>query len=114
MIWERVPKFRYCSFNKLQFGVYDSVANFNDGRKASLDILKKVNVEPGYYTTAACINMNIKRRRSAMYHHISTVKKARKIIRAQRKKIIDKKKKNEGNVYQPGGFLKSFNLLVNY
>ena len=86
MIWERVPKFRYCSFNKLQFGVYDSVANFNDGRQASLDILKKVNVEPGYYTTAACVNMNIKRRRSAMYHHSSTVKKGRKIIRAQRKK----------------------------
>ena len=84
MIWERVPKFRYCSFNKLQFGVHDSVANFNDGRQASLDILKKVNVEPGYYTTAACINMNIKRRRSAMYH--PTVKKVRKIIRAQRKK----------------------------
>ena len=63
------------------------MANFNDGRQASLDILKKVNVETGYYTTAACINMSIKRRRSAMHHHSSTVKKARKIIRAQRKKI---------------------------
>ena len=68
------------------------MANFNDGRQAPLDILEKVNVEPGYYTTAACINMNIKRRRSAMYHHSSTVKKARKIIRAQREKKLTRTK----------------------
>ena len=30
MLWERVPKYRYCGFKKLQFRVYDDVANFND------------------------------------------------------------------------------------
>lgn len=104
MIWERIPKYRYCSYNKLKFGVYDAVCNFNDGRQASLEILKKANVEPGYYTTSACISMNIKRKRSAVYHHNSAVQKARKIIRAQRKRKVDKNKKKEGNVYKSGGY----------
>ena len=99
-----MPKYRYCSFKKLEFGVFDAVANFNDGRHASLDILKRVYVEPGYYTTSGCISINMKRRRSAMYHHSSAVKKARKIIRACRKRKIDKNKKVEGSVYKAGGF----------
>ena len=44
--------------NKMELAVYDSVAVFNYGRQASLDIYKIVNVKPGQYTTA-CHSMNI-------------------------------------------------------
>ena len=40
MIWERAPKYRSCGFDKLEFAVYDAVANFNDGTQATLDIFK--------------------------------------------------------------------------
>ena len=59
MIWARAPKYRYCAFDKLEFAVYDSSANFNDDRQASLDILKEMSVIPGFYMTSACITMNI-------------------------------------------------------
>ena len=56
MIWARVPKYRYFAYDKLEFAVYDPAANFNDGRQASLDIFKELNVVPGYYTTSAFIS----------------------------------------------------------
>ena len=56
MIWARAPKYRYCAFDKLEFAVYDSSANFNDGRQASLDILKEMNVIPGFYIFCLCYN----------------------------------------------------------
>ena len=59
MFSERVPKNTYCSINKMELAVYDSVAVFNYGRQASLDIYKMVNVKPGQYTTTACHSMNI-------------------------------------------------------
>ena len=54
MIWERAPKYRYCGLEKLEFSVYDAVANFNDGRQATLDIFKMLNVDPGHNTIFAC------------------------------------------------------------
>ena len=46
MFSERVPK-NTCGINKTELAVYDSVAVFNYGRQASLDIYKMVNVKPG-------------------------------------------------------------------
>ena len=50
IIWERAPKTKYCSYDKLQFAGYDAVANFNDGRQASIDILKHLNIRSGHHT----------------------------------------------------------------
>ena len=47
MIWERLPKIRYCGLSKLEMGVFDSAANFNYGSKASIDIFKYLNIVPG-------------------------------------------------------------------
>lgn len=80
------------------------VANFNDGRQASLDIFKELNIVPGYFTTSACISMNIKRKRSAVHHSLATWKKARKVIRAEKKRKGDKNKSKEGKTYKTGGF----------
>ena len=104
LIWGRAPKFRYCAFDKLAFAVYDSTANFNDRRQASLDIFKEINVNPGYYTTTACITMNVKRKRSAVSHSSMKWKKARKIIRAEKKRKGDASKQKEGKTYKAGGF----------
>lgn len=104
MIWERAPKYRYCAFDKLEFAVYDAVANFNIGRQASLDIFKMLNIDPGYYMLCACAAMNIKRRRSAMNHSTAEWRKRRKIIRAEKKRKTDKNKKKEGKTYKAGEF----------
>ena len=46
-IWDRIPKTNYVSLKQLEFGVYDAVANFNIGRKASVLIFEKLNMIPG-------------------------------------------------------------------
>ena len=40
MIWERIPKIRYVTLEKLEFGVFDAITTFNIDRKASLDIFR--------------------------------------------------------------------------
>ena len=48
MIWDRLPlKSRYTSFKSLQFGVYDAVASFNIGRKASVLTFEELGMIPG-------------------------------------------------------------------
>ena len=46
MIWDCPPKSPHCGLEKLEFAVYDAVATFNDGRQATLDIFKMLNVDP--------------------------------------------------------------------
>ena len=48
-----------CGINKMELAVYASVAVFNYGRQASLDIYKMVIVKPGQYTTAWILVKNI-------------------------------------------------------
>ena len=104
LIWQRAPKHRYCGFDKLELAVYDSVTHFNDGRQAMLDILKSVHIIPGPYTVNACILSNMKRKRSASYHDLSSSKITRKRIRGEKKSKSDKNKSKEGKTYKPGAF----------
>ena len=83
------PKNTYCGINKVEFAVYDSVAVFNYGRQASLDIYKMVNVKPGQYTTTACHSMNISRKYNASYKTMETSKRRRKVICGGKKKKDD-------------------------
>ena len=61
MIWDHVPKSRYVSFSQLELGLYDAVANFNVGRKASMLIYEKINMIPGKYSLRGCQAINWKR-----------------------------------------------------
>ena len=61
MIWDRIPQMRYVSFTQLEFGMYDAVANFNIGKKASVLIYEKMNLIPGKFTLQACDKINRKR-----------------------------------------------------
>ena len=79
MFSERVSKNTYCGINKMELAVYDSVAVFNNGRQASLDIYKMVNVKPGQYTTA-WHSMNFSQKYNASYITIDTSKGEEKLF----------------------------------
>ena len=91
----------YCSFDKLDYIVYDAVANFNDGRQGSIDVLQKMIIWE--ITTTMCFELNKRRRYLAKYKSKDSTKKTRKIIRAE-KNIAAKQRKSESTVYNPGGF----------
>lgn len=96
LIWERAPKSVYISIEKMKFAVYDAVAVFNDGRQGSLDILKRVGVNPGYYTTELCSILNIKRRAKASVKSREEKKIRRRRLRASKTKKWVANKQKEG------------------
>ena len=104
MIWERIPKTTYVSFDQLQLGTYDSVANFNIGRKASVLILSRLGIEPGKYTARGCATKNKKRLEMAGYKNRESSKTRRKVIRGLKKRKEDKHVEKEGITYESGGF----------
>ena len=103
-LWERIPKNNYVGLQKLRLGVYDSVSNFNDGRQGCIDIFTKLGLNPGHYTTVCCDMLNKRRILSSKHKSTEHVKKARKIIRAQKKVKTHTKKQQEGKTYKKGGF----------
>ena len=86
MIWYRVPKTRYVGLIQLEIGEYDPVANFNDGRTASLDILKELGLDPGNYCIEGCSDLDNSRINSSINKSKESVKHRRKVIRGRGKK----------------------------
>ena len=43
MIWNRIPKATHVDLNNLSLGVYDAIAHFNYGTKATLDVFEFVH-----------------------------------------------------------------------
>ena len=85
MFWGRAPKSN-CGIDKLLLSAYDSVAVFNYGRQASLDILKLLNITPGIFSTNTCHALNVRRKYNASYKNMDTTKRRRKIIRGGKKR----------------------------
>ena len=85
MIWSRIPKSTYVSFSQLQLGVYDAVANFNIGMKASILIFEKFNMIPGKYCLEGCRKINEKRLSASKYVNLEATKKRKKIRRGRAK-----------------------------
>ena len=104
MIWERVPKTKYVGYTQLEIGVYDAVANFNDGRSASLSILKQIGLVPGIHCEVACSNINKKRIQNSLMKTTDVSKTRRKVIRGRKKQKDDKNIEKEGKTYEAGGF----------
>ena len=104
MVWNRIPKTTYLSYQQLEFGIYDAVANFNIGFKASVLIYEKLGFCPGTFTLRGCQHRNRKRLFQSSYKMSSPVKKRRKILRAQKKSKADKTKEKEGKLYGAGSF----------
>ena len=103
-IWERLPKTHYVSRAQLEFGVYDAVAIFNIGRKASILIFEKLDMIPGQYTVKGCKIINQKRLSNSSYKNIESSKKRRKVIRGKSKQKDDKNDEKDGETYAPGAF----------
>ena len=70
MIWSRIPKSTYASFSQLQLDVYDAVANFNNGSKASIFIFEKLNMIPGKHCSEGCSKINEKRLSASKYDNL--------------------------------------------
>ena len=103
MVWNRIPKSNHVALPTLTLGVYDAIASFNIGAKASLDILSEMNVEAGVFMSRAANQFNLSRKRMSSYRMSEAQKKRRKVIRHSRKKGQDKDLDVEGTTYEPGG-----------
>ena len=92
LIWERAPKSLYLSIDKIRFAVYDAVAVFNDGRQGSLNVLRNVGINPGYYTTETCCLLNMKRRMNASNELNEATRKRRQCF------VLKKRRRPKRNV----------------
>ncbi|GFU56082.1 uncharacterized protein TNCV_3405441 [Trichonephila clavipes] len=103
VIWQRVPKEVFVCLKILKSGALDAVIQFNDGYKGCVEIFKKLNITPGYFTLKAYKHLDINRINDAERHSTPNVKQRRKILRAIRKKNIVLESK-EGVIYKSGAF----------
>ena len=92
------------SLTQLELGVYDAVANFNIGKKASVLIYEKMNLIPGKFTLQDCDKINCKRLLASKYKEMDSTKKRRKICRGKAKQKDDKNESKEGQTYKAGAF----------
>ena len=53
--------------NYLSLGVYDPIAHFNYGMKATLDVFKMLNIEPGICAMQICDNLNKEMKCNPLY-----------------------------------------------
>ena len=84
--------------------MYDAVAHFNIGWKASVCVYEKLNIIPGCYCTRGFDTLNRKRLYNASYKSNEKTKKRRKIIRAKAKSKKDKTEQKEDVLYEAGAF----------
>ncbi|GFW06127.1 uncharacterized protein TNCV_4479181 [Trichonephila clavipes] len=84
VIWSRVPKKTFVHLETLSFGMYDAIASFNKGNTTKLDILKKLNIEPGYYATCYMERLDKERITRARYANLQKTKEVRKVKRLKR------------------------------
>ncbi|GFX80529.1 uncharacterized protein TNCV_4948631 [Trichonephila clavipes] len=61
VIWQRVPKEVFVCLKILKSGALDAVIQFNDGYKGCVEIFKKLNITPGYFTLKAYKHLDINR-----------------------------------------------------
>ncbi|GFX34559.1 uncharacterized protein TNCV_3657971 [Trichonephila clavipes] len=104
VIWQRVPKEVFVCLKTLKSGALDAVIQFNDGYKGCVEIFKKLNITPGYFTLKAYKHLDINRINDAERHSTPNVKQRRKILRATRKKKLNVLESKEGVIYKSGAF----------
>ena len=49
-VWNRLQKTTYVGYCQFALGVCDTVAVFNNGHKASIDLYEDMNMRPGFFT----------------------------------------------------------------
>ncbi|XP_077550765.1 uncharacterized protein LOC144164042 [Haemaphysalis longicornis] len=108
LIWQRAPKgvytLMYVTLPTLLFAWNDAVANFNNGSVSTLEVLRKAGIEPGYYTTKACITRDQQRIQNAQRTPTEGTKQARKKRRAATRAKGDSNASGKRPSYEPGAF----------
>ena len=105
MIWNRLPKSRYVGLTQFGIGVYDAVAHYNIGGKATIDIYFKLGIEPGKLTMKGCSSINAADRlKNAEKKDSTKNKERRRYLRGKHKQSGDKIKHKEGKTYGAGSF----------
>ena len=104
MIWQRIPEPVFVGANVFKLGVYDAVANFNIGGRATVVILEELRVNPGALCLAGLQQADSLRVSRANYKSSDIVKTCRKFLRGKRKRQGDKNQEREGKTYSAGSF----------
>ena len=99
-----MPKSTHVGLNILSLGVFDAIAHFNYGSKATLDVLKQLNIEPCFYTTKTSDILNKCRKRKSVYKMSESCKRRRRVVRRLGKRKQDKNIEEEGTSYEAGRF----------
>ena len=86
MVLNPIPKSNHVSQPILTLGVYDAIAPFNIGEKASLDILSEMNVQTGVFGSRASNKFNLSGKRMSSYQISEAQKKKEKNHSSQQKK----------------------------
>ena len=85
-------------------GVMDSIAHFNDGDIATLNIFEEIGLSHGYYTTIGWKDGNEERCDNSVSKSGEGYCTRRKYIRGMKKSKGDTFKKKEGETYGAGKF----------
>ena len=102
MIWNRILEATHVGINNLSLRVYDAIAYFNYGIKATSDVFKMLNMEPVFILCKCVITST--RKRNALYKISDKYKKRRKLIRHLSKQKQDKNIEVEGPRMEAGSF----------
>ena len=103
-ICQRIPKIFLLHYLIFVFDVYDTVAHFNIGIKASVLIYEKHNFAPGVYMLKGCKKHDLKRINLANQRACPKNKPRQQILRAKKMSKNDKLLEKGGHLYVPGRF----------
>ena len=103
-IWESILRNTSTALSNLEFGVYDAVAYFNIGIKASVLVYEKDNFTPGIYMQKSCVENNIKRLNLANQQACLKNKLRQKVLWAGKMSKNDNLLEKEGHLYVPRKF----------
>lgn len=103
LIWNRIPKTVFVGTNGFQLGVYDAVAHFNIGAKATIKVLRTLGISPGAFCLAGVQQADNLRVKKSIYK-ADNKNKTRKVLRGKRKRQSDKHEEKEGKTYSKGSF----------
>ena len=102
MIWQWIPKTVFVGTNAFQLGMYDAVAHFNIGGKATIKVLK---INPATFCLAAAEQADHLHVKKWNYKTDDKNKTLRKVLRGERKsRQGDKNQEKEGKTYSVGSF----------
>lgn len=104
LIWTFCPKTTNSARKIVEIAVNSAVANFNDGKKAFISIMKEMGLAVGENSMAYAMEADKMRVMYAEKRMFCNTLEARIAKRREIKKLNELNKQTEGTIYAPGGF----------